>query len=154
GGYVCVPLFLAARAAHVPTMIYLPDVVPGQAVRLLARLAQVVACSVADSIDHFKAQILSLRLPMSQSTIQHVQSKIVVRGYPVRRDLLERDRATCRAAFGLKEQPPVLFVYGGSRGARSINQAIAALLPHLLPIAQVIHVCGREGDESWLRAAV
>jgi len=154
GGYVCVPLFLAARAARVPTMIYLPDVVPGQAVRLLARLAVVVACNVADSIDHFRAQILGLRLPMSQSTIQHLQSKIVVTGYPVRRALFEQDRATCRAAFGLDEQPPVLFVYGGSRGARSINRAIAGLLPHLLPIAQVIHVCGREGDESWLRAVV
>jgi UDP-N-acetylglucosamine--N-acetylmuramyl-(pentapeptide) pyrophosphoryl-undecaprenol N-acetylglucosamine transferase len=154
GGYVCVPLFLAARAARVPTMIYLPDVVPGQAVRLLARLAMVVACNVADSIDHFRSQILGLRLPVSQSKIQNLQSKIVVTGYPVRRELFEQDRAACRAAFDLGEQPPVLFVYGGSRGARSINRAIAALLPHLLPIAHIIHVCGREGDESWLSAAV
>jgi UDP-N-acetylglucosamine--N-acetylmuramyl-(pentapeptide) pyrophosphoryl-undecaprenol N-acetylglucosamine transferase len=44
-------------------------------------------------------------------------------------------------------------VYGGSRGARSVNRAIEALLPHLLQLAHVIHVCGREGDETWLRAA-
>ncbi len=50
GGYVCVPLFLAARRAGVPMIIYLPDVAPGLAVRLLARLATVVACNVEDFI--------------------------------------------------------------------------------------------------------
>jgi UDP-N-acetylglucosamine--N-acetylmuramyl-(pentapeptide) pyrophosphoryl-undecaprenol N-acetylglucosamine transferase len=146
GGYVCVPLFLAARAAGVPTAIYLPDVVPGLAVRLLARLATVVACNVEDSIRHLRFAIYDLRFG-------NQQSKIVVTGYPVRRELFGQDRAACRAAFGLDAQLPALFVYGGSRGARSINQAIAALLPDLLPIAQLIHVCGREGDEAWLREA-
>jgi UDP-N-acetylglucosamine--N-acetylmuramyl-(pentapeptide) pyrophosphoryl-undecaprenol N-acetylglucosamine transferase len=146
GGYVCVPLFLAARVARVPTAIYLPDVVPGLAVRLLAWLATAVACNVEDSIEYF-------RFPASQLKIEHRTSKIVVTGYPVRRELFEQDGVICRAAFGLDAQPPVLFVYGGSRGARSVNQAIAALLPDLLPIAQVIHVCGREGDEVWLREA-
>src|SRR5262249_26248239 len=42
----------------------------------------------------------------------------------------------------------------GSRGARSINLAIKALLPQILAIAQVIHVCGREGDGEMLRSAV
>jgi UDP-N-acetylglucosamine--N-acetylmuramyl-(pentapeptide) pyrophosphoryl-undecaprenol N-acetylglucosamine transferase len=153
GGYVCVPLFLAAWAARVPTAIYLPDVAPGIAVRFLARLATVVACNVEDSVEYFRFQTLDFRFPISQSKIKNLKSKIVVTGYPVRRDLFEQDRIACRAAFGLDAQPLVIFVYGGSRGARSINQAIAALLPYLLPIAQVIHVCGREGDETWLRAA-
>jgi UDP-N-acetylglucosamine--N-acetylmuramyl-(pentapeptide) pyrophosphoryl-undecaprenol N-acetylglucosamine transferase len=153
GGYVCVPLFLAARAARVPAAIYLPDVVPGLAVRFLARLATVVACSVEDSASYFRLQILDFRFLASQSKIQNLKSKIVVTGYPVRPELFDQDRAACRVAFGLEEGLPVLFVYGGSRGARSINGAIAALLPHLLPLAQVIHVCGREGDEAWLRAA-
>jgi UDP-N-acetylglucosamine--N-acetylmuramyl-(pentapeptide) pyrophosphoryl-undecaprenol N-acetylglucosamine transferase len=153
GGYVCVPLFLAARAAGVPTAIYLPDVVPGLAVRFLAWLATVVACNVEDSIDHFRFQIFDFRFSASQSKIQNPKSKLVVVGYPVRPDLFDQDRADCRAAFGLNAQLPVLFIYGGSRGARSINKAIAALLPDLLPIAQLIHVCGREGDEVWLREA-
>src|SRR5262245_47211154 len=153
GGYVCVPLFLAARAARVPTAIYLPDVVPGLAVRFLARLATVIACNVEDSIDHFGFQISDFRFLASQSKVQNPKSKIVVTGYPVRRELFDQDRAACRAAFDLNTQLPTLFVYGGSRGARSINRAIAALLPDLLPIAQLIHVCGREGDEAWLREA-
>jgi UDP-N-acetylglucosamine--N-acetylmuramyl-(pentapeptide) pyrophosphoryl-undecaprenol N-acetylglucosamine transferase len=147
GGYVCVPLFLAARLANVPTAIYLPDVVPGLAVRLLARLSTVVACNVADSARYFGLQAI-------RPNIQNPTPKLVITGYPVRRELFEQDRAICRAAFGLDAQLPVLFVYGGSRGARSINRAIAALLPHLLPIAQIVHVCGREGDEHWLSTIV
>jgi UDP-N-acetylglucosamine--N-acetylmuramyl-(pentapeptide) pyrophosphoryl-undecaprenol N-acetylglucosamine transferase len=148
GGYVCVPLFLAARAARVPTALYLPDVVPGLAVRFLARLSTTVACNVEDS-----ARYLRRATGNGRRTADEHPPRFVVTGYPVRRELFEQDRARCRAAFGLNKQLPVLFVYGGSRGARSINRAIATLLPHLLPIAQLIHVCGREGDDAWLRAA-
>lgn len=136
GGYVCVPVFLAARLMRVPTVIYLPDVVPGLAVRFLARLARVLACSVEDSA----------------AVIQHASMQAT--GYPVQPELFQLDRATCRAAFGLSSDLPVVLVTGGSRGARSINQAIAALLPHLLPICQIIHVCGREGDQQFLQEAV
>jgi UDP-N-acetylglucosamine--N-acetylmuramyl-(pentapeptide) pyrophosphoryl-undecaprenol N-acetylglucosamine transferase len=139
GGYVCVPLFLAARALRVPTMIYLPDVVPGLAVRLLSRIATLTAVNVEDALPR-----LGLRAG---------QPKALVTGYPVRRELFTQDRATCRRAFGLAEGLPAALVYGGSRGARSINQAIAALLPDLLARCQLIHVCGREGDEHFLRAA-
>jgi UDP-N-acetylglucosamine--N-acetylmuramyl-(pentapeptide) pyrophosphoryl-undecaprenol N-acetylglucosamine transferase len=137
GGYVCVPVFFAARRLGVPTVIYLPDVVPGLAVKLLARIATGIACSVGDSRPYFGNP-----------------PNITVTGYPVRRELCQLDRHTSRAAFGLRDDLPVLLVTGGSRGARSINQAIAALLPHLLPFTQIIHVCGREGDEGFLQAAV
>lgn len=139
GGYVCVPLFLAARLAGVPTLIYLPDVVPGLAVKLLARLANQVACSVADSQRY---------LPRAS----HKKRPLLVTGYPVRAELFQQDQAQCRAAFQLAEDLPVLLIYGGSRGARAINRAVQALLPHMLELAQVLHICGREGDEQWLSA--
>jgi UDP-N-acetylglucosamine--N-acetylmuramyl-(pentapeptide) pyrophosphoryl-undecaprenol N-acetylglucosamine transferase len=78
---------------------------------------------------------------------------VVAVGYPVRAELFGQDRAACRKDFGLAEDLPVAIVYGGSRGARSVNRAIAALLPDLLARSQIIHVCGREGDEGWLREA-
>lgn len=139
GGYVCVPVFLAARAASVPTVLYLPDVKPGLAVRFLARLATVVACDVEDSIGYLG--------------LESQPSRYAIVGYPTRAELFEQDRAECRAAFGLMPELPVLLVYGGSRGARSINKAVAALLEHLLPLTQIIHICGREGDEHFLREA-
>lgn len=135
GGYVCVPLFVAARQLGVPSLVYLPDIVPGLAVKLLARLATRVACSFEPSLQY---------LP---------QGKTVVTGYPVRPELFTTDRVACRAAFGIADDLPVVVVYGGSRGARSVNRAVEALLPDLLALAHVIHVCGREGDETWLQAA-
>jgi UDP-N-acetylglucosamine--N-acetylmuramyl-(pentapeptide) pyrophosphoryl-undecaprenol N-acetylglucosamine transferase len=156
GGYVCVPLFLAARAARVPTAIYLPDIVPGLAVRFLARLATMVACNVEDSARYFgwaKDERPKTKDEKNGSSFVLRPSSFVVTGYPVRRELFEQDREACRAAFGLVEGLPTVFVYGGSRGARSINHAIAALLEHLLPLGQIIHVCGREGDELFLREA-
>lgn len=135
GGYVCFPLFVAARMLGVPTMIYLPDIKPGLAVTVLARIATRVACSFEPSLRY---------LP---------RAKTIVTGYPVRRELFELNKFSCRAAFGIADDLPVLLVYGGSRGARSINRAVEALLGDLLKLAHVIHVCGREGDATWLRAA-
>lgn len=135
GGYVCFPLFVAARSLRIPTMIYLPDIKPGLAVKVLAQIASQVACSFEPSLNY---------LP---------RAKTIVTGYPVRPDLFAVDRAASRASFSITDDLPVLFVYGGSRGARNINRAIAALLPDLLKLGHIIHVCGREGDETWLRAA-
>lgn len=140
GGYVCVPLFLAARARRVPAMVYLPDVVPGLAVRFLSRIAALTAVNVEDALPH-----LGLRAGGGRPA--------VVTGYPVRGELFAQDRAACRRAFGLGDELPAVLVYGGSRGARSVNRAIEALLPDLLERCALIHVCGREGDVSWLREA-
>jgi UDP-N-acetylglucosamine--N-acetylmuramyl-(pentapeptide) pyrophosphoryl-undecaprenol N-acetylglucosamine transferase len=133
GGYVAVPVGLAAWRKRVPLLVFLPDVVPGLAVRILARLATRVATTTPDSARYLR------------------RGKMVVTGYPVRPALLAADRRQARAHFGLSEREKVLLVYGGSRGARSINLAVGAGLAILLVRATVIHVCGREGDEAWLR---
>lgn len=158
GGYVCVPLFVAARLAGVPTIIYLPDVVPGLAIRALAMLATRVACNVEDSARYLRLPIDDLRLDSVQSPgvpsqIVNRKSRLHVVGYPVRAELFGQDRTACVRSFGLDPAQKVVLVYGGSRGARSINRAIEALLPHLLSLTQIVHVCGREGDEAFLRAA-
>ncbi|MFM2032397.1 MAG: hypothetical protein RLZZ297_1162 [Chloroflexota bacterium] len=147
GGYVCVPLFVAAWLLRVPRAIYLPDVVPGMAVAALARISTVVVTSIPDA-----APFLGLQ-PEDFSPVRINKRRLFVTGYPVRAALHHPARAAARAVFGIDDEAPVVLVYGGSRGARSINFAIRDALPALLPHMHIVHVCGREGDEAPLRSA-
>ncbi|MCK4450182.1 MAG: undecaprenyldiphospho-muramoylpentapeptide beta-N-acetylglucosaminyltransferase [Anaerolineae bacterium] len=131
GGYASVPVSLAAWALRVPIMVYLPDIEPGLAVRVIARLAARVAVTVEDSRSYFPAH------------------KVVVTGYPVRAEFHNLDRAEARASLGLASGDPVLLVMGGSRGARSINRALSGVLEQMLKLAQVVHVSG-ELDWPWV----
>lgn len=133
GGWVTVPVALAAWRARVPLVIYLPDITPGLAVRSLQRLARRVAVSVPEAATYFG-------------------DKAVVTGYPVRRALWETNREAAREALGLPVDARVLLVFGGSRGARSINRALVAGLPEVLSLAHVIHVTGSL-DHGWVREA-
>jgi UDP-N-acetylglucosamine--N-acetylmuramyl-(pentapeptide) pyrophosphoryl-undecaprenol N-acetylglucosamine transferase len=133
GGYVSVPVGIAARQKRVPLAVFLPDVVPGLAVRFLARLAGRVATTTPDSARY---------LP---------RGKMVVTGYPVRPALAALDREQARRHLRLSPKDTVILVYGGSRGARSINRAIGAGLADFLELATLLHICGQEGDDIELR---
>jgi UDP-N-acetylglucosamine--N-acetylmuramyl-(pentapeptide) pyrophosphoryl-undecaprenol N-acetylglucosamine transferase len=134
GGYASVPVALAARLRRRPLVVYLPDLVPGWAVRLLARLARRIAVTAAPA---------AAQLP---------SGKALVTGYPVRRGFFEAQKDEGRRRLGLDPQLPTLFVSGGSQGGHSINQAVAEQLPRLLEVCQVVHVSGR-ADHPWLAEA-
>ena len=131
GGYASVPVALAAWTLRVPILVYLPDIEPGLAVRLIARLATRIAVTVADSCSFFSTRT------------------VVVTGYPVRAEFREVDRVGARVSLGLTSDEAVVLVLGGSRGARSINQALSEDLEQLLQLTQVIHVSG-ELDWAWV----
>lgn len=123
GGYVAVPMALAGW--RVPSLLFVPDIEPGLALKTLARFADKIAVSAEDSVHYFR----------------HPE-RIRVTGYPTRLELSGWNRQTARQALELDEQSPVLLVFGGSKGARSINQAVMANLPALVDMAQVIHITG------------
>ena len=132
GGYVSAPVLAAARLRGVPSVVFLPDIVPGLAVRALAPLASRVAVGFAATRSHW------------------APSHGVVTGYPVRPEFLAADRERGREAFGITGDRPVLFATGGSSGARSLNLAIRDALEPMLHHADLIHLCG-ELDEARLR---
>lgn len=132
GGYASIPVALAAWALRVPLLVYLPDIEPGQAVRFIARLAARVAVTAEESRAYFPAH------------------KVVVTGYPVRAGLRTLGQVEARAALGLLPDEPVLLVFGGSRGARSINRALGENLEPLLEVAQIVHLSGAL-DWPWVQ---
>lgn len=125
GGFVGLPVALAAWLLRVPALIYLPDVEPGLAIHGLQRFARQVAVTVPDSARYFPP------------------GKTVVTGYPLRQMMHQATREQANAHFGLDPSRRTLLVFGGSRGARSINNALLAVLPQILDTGiQVIHISG------------
>jgi len=140
GGYVCGPVAVACAMRKVPILIYLPDITPGYAIRWLSRLAQRVAVTFPEVAAHFGGET--------------PKGKAVVTGYPVRQELLDaaQDRGAARRkladALGCSfEEPgeaalPLLLIWGGSQGARPINQATWAAAGEMLAHAHIVHVVG------------
>lgn len=134
GGYASVSTTLAAWLRRIPVLIYLPDIEPGLAIRLQSRLAARVAVTSEASYRFFPPD------------------KVRVTGYPVRPEVFTLRQPEARRSLGLAAEPPVLLVFGGSQGARSINQALVKGLETLLSVCQVVHVTGKL-DAAWVSEA-
>jgi UDP-N-acetylglucosamine--N-acetylmuramyl-(pentapeptide) pyrophosphoryl-undecaprenol N-acetylglucosamine transferase len=138
GGYVSIPVGLAAALRRIPLVLHEQNSVPGIANRYLSRFASAVAVTYPESAALFARP-----------------ERAVLTGNPVRRAVLDADRTSGRQALGLPAEAPVLLVFGGSRGARHLNTALVALRDVLLGVSnlQVIHVAGKAEAES-VRAAL
>jgi UDP-N-acetylglucosamine--N-acetylmuramyl-(pentapeptide) pyrophosphoryl-undecaprenol N-acetylglucosamine transferase len=145
GGYITLPVAVAARLAGVPVVLHEQNAIPGIANRLAARLARRVALGLADAAEAFPA------------------GRTVTIGNPVRPELARLDRNRLREVgrkeLGLDGERATLFVFGGSQGARHLNQAVIAATPHWPrpERVQILHACGRRDEaevrEGWRAAA-
>ena len=124
GGYVAVPMALAARGT--PNLLYVPDIEPGMALKTLARFASTIALTAEPSKAFFNRK-----------------ANTFVTGYPTRPELAHWQPQDARQALALRADLPVVLVFGGSKGARSINHALLQALPQLLPTLQVLHISGK-----------
>lgn len=125
GGYVALPAYLAARRLRIPIVVHEANARPGLANRIGARLTRHVAVASPQ-----------IRLPHRK----HV-------GIPLRRAVATLDRAaqrlSARSTFGLRPDLPTVLAFGGSQGARRINEAMAAAAPALMRAGvQVLHAVG------------
>ena len=126
GGWANLPVAVGARLLRIPIVIYLPDIEPGLTIKALRHFATRVALTVADSAQFFPGQ------------------ETVVTGYPLRQDRLDARRDRALAHFQLDPARKTLLVFGGSQGARSINIALAGILPELLDQGlQILHITGQ-----------
>ena len=131
GGFVSVPVVLAGKQCHVPTIIHESDMTPGLANKLSIPSATKVCCNFPETLTH---------LP---------KEKAVLTGSPIRKELLIGDRAAALKFCGLTDDKPVILIIGGSLGSVVVNNAVRAIMPELLKDFQVIHLCGKgKIDES------
>jgi UDP-N-acetylglucosamine--N-acetylmuramyl-(pentapeptide) pyrophosphoryl-undecaprenol N-acetylglucosamine transferase len=129
GGYVAVPMAMAAT--RYPSLLFVPDIEPGLALKLISVFADLIAVPNEDSLPYFPSLV--------------ARRKIKATGYPVKVGLAELDQTTAREKLHLHDDKPVALVFGGSKGAQSINRALVGLLPSLLQKYQIVHITGNAG---------
>ena len=132
GGWANLPAALAAWLLKIPIVLYLPDIEPGMTIKVLQRFASKIAITVNSSARYFPPE------------------KTALTGYPLQENRLKATRGQAIEHFGLDPARKTLMVFGGSRGARSINSALGDSLAKLLDDGlQIIHITG---ELDWARA--
>lgn len=132
GGFVSVPVVLAAKFCKIPVIIHESDITPGLANKIAIPAAKKVCCNFPETLKY---------LP---------KEKAVLTGSPIRQELLAGNPEHARAYCHFNTGKPVLLIIGGSSGSKAINDAIRAQLPVLLKEFQVIHLCGKGNLDNSL----
>jgi UDP-N-acetylglucosamine--N-acetylmuramyl-(pentapeptide) pyrophosphoryl-undecaprenol N-acetylglucosamine transferase len=138
GGYVCVPIGVAARVLRRPLVMHEQTSTVGLANRILARLATRVLLSHESSIEQLPAR---------------ARHRAVVTGNPIRPEVLAGDGARGLTAYGTDAQPPLVLVTGGATGALQVNDLVARILPDVLPHCHMLHQSGEYGFARAREAA-
>jgi UDP-N-acetylglucosamine--N-acetylmuramyl-(pentapeptide) pyrophosphoryl-undecaprenol N-acetylglucosamine transferase len=130
GGYASFPVVLAGWIYRIPILIHESDSAPGLANKMLGKMANRIAVSYPEAEKEFPS------------------AKVVLTGNPLRRDIANGNAQKARELFHLSESKKTIFVYGGSLGARIINDKITNILPELIRNYQVIHQTGKNNFEA------
>lgn len=141
GAYIEMPLMKCCKRAHIPYILHEQNSVPGLANKTLAKDAQRVCISVPAATKAFDA-----------AGVQ--PSNIVLTGNPVRKSVIEGSRERGREALGVPQDATLLLVFGGSLGARTLNEAMAQFKSQLLTIDNlyVVHSTGKQGYDAAAEA--
>lgn len=125
GGYASAPLVIAAKTMRLPVLLHEQNAIPGLTNRLLARWADRVCVAFEQSVEQFSGV------------------RAIVTGNPLRAGISD-----CPDVNG---DPPTLLVFGGSRGARAINDSICAALPQLMKLQPELRLIHQTGEEDLAR---
>ncbi|MBR3745584.1 MAG: undecaprenyldiphospho-muramoylpentapeptide beta-N-acetylglucosaminyltransferase [Selenomonadaceae bacterium] len=127
GGYVCGPILLAASLMKVPTLIQEQNAVAGVTNKILSKFVTKIAVGTHDALKNFPAE------------------KTVYTGNPIRSEVLAAKKSDGLKEFGFTADKPIVLISGGSRGARSINNAMIEVLKSAAQknSAQFLHVTGK-----------
>lgn len=141
GAYLELPLMRAAAKLGIPIALHEQNSVPGLANKRTAKSARLIA----------------LGQPAAEDVMRSCagrSSEVVFIGNPVRSSVLEGDRSRGRVALGIPQDATVLLVFGGSLGARHVNERLASLKRELLAIEglHVVHSTGKNGYDETLQA--
>ena len=137
GGFVSVPVVLAAKHCHIPAIIHESDITPGLANKIAIKGAKKVCCNFPETIKYLPAD------------------KAVLTGSPIRRELFSGNAENAIRLCNFKDHSkPVLLIIGGSLGSKIVNEAVRKVLPELLEKFYVIHLCGKGNLDNSLSGTI
>lgn len=125
GGYVCGPVVYAAAKLGIPTIIHEQNSIPGLTNKFLSRYVNRIGICFEEAKQYFPAE------------------KVVMTGNPRASEVLGQDGKKGRLSVGLKENQPAVLIFGGSRGAKPLNEAVLKSLTELgSKPYQVLYITG------------
>jgi len=141
GGYVSIPVGLAARWSQIPLVLHEQNSVMGMTNRYLAKHAACVFLTYPNTEGMPKQ--------LAKGAGGAGATRVLTTGNPVRPGVVEADSDAGRAAFGIGKDALLLLVFGGSRGARHINQAMLRVGPRLLQGIENLHIVHAAGPKEY-----
>jgi len=132
GGFVSVPVVLAAGKNKIPAIIHESDMTPGLANKIAIHAAVKICCNFPETLNFVPAD------------------KAELTGSPIRAELLCGNKIKGLELCGFTAKMPVILVIGGSSGAVRVNEAVRNILPELLEKYQVVHICGKGKTDETL----
>ncbi len=125
GGFVSVPVVIAAKRRNIPCIIHESDITPGLANKISIPFTNKVCVNFPETLDHIPKE------------------KAVLSGTPIRKELFAGNKIKGLDFCGFSLNKPVILVMGGSTGAKTVNEIVREALTKLLENFQVIHLCGK-----------
>lgn len=125
GGFVTVPVVMAAKMLKIPVIIHESDITPGLANKIATKFATKVFVTFDETMNHFPSD------------------KVLFTGSPIREELFQGKAQEGRARLGFHEKKPILTIMGGSLGAKKINETLRQVLSQLTEQYQIVHLCGK-----------
>lgn len=132
GGFVSVPVVIAAHFCKVPVIAHESDITPGLANRISAPYCSKICVTFPESLNKIK------------------DGKAILTGTPIRREIINGSRIIGRRICNFKDDKPVLLIIGGSLGSKFINDIVRASLDTLLQKYNIIHICGKKNVDKGL----
>ena len=114
GGYICVPVVLAAKKLGIPVVLHESNAFPGIAVKLFKKKADAILVGFEDAKERLKDA-----------------KNVIVTGNPIKikkLNLTEQEKTKIKGELGVSGNKPVVLVFGGSQGARSINRSFIEII--------------------------
>ncbi|QQZ08635.1 undecaprenyldiphospho-muramoylpentapeptide beta-N-acetylglucosaminyltransferase [Heyndrickxia vini] len=132
GGFVSVPVIMAAKSLKIPIFIHESDMTPGLANKISQRFATKIFTSFAETKKYFPEQ------------------KTMVIGSPIRKEILNGSWEKGRSFLNFNTYQPILTIMGGSLGSKKVNEAVRSSLKQLTGKYQIVHLCGKGNIDDKL----